>query len=227
MATIIKTYLLTYNISQIFGWVCLMIIFLPHIKLLFITGTPSKEMYEEIAPLLRILLLMPYMEVIHNIVGIVKSNPFLTFIQVTGRVFVVMAICDRYECVHYSIQLSTMVLAWNISEIIRYSYYAVNLVGRQIAALTWLRYTLFIVLYPIGAGSELACMITALPDIKADQSYNIPMPNKVNVTFNFYYTVLLLMCSYIPLFPQLYGHMLMQRKKMLGKQSEVEVKKNE
>ena len=195
--------------------------------MLLISGTPSKEMYQDVAPLLRLLLLMPYMEVIHNTVGIVKSNPFLTFIQVTGRAFVVIAICDRYQHLHYSIQLSTMILAWNISEIIRYSYYAVNLAGSQIAALTWLRYTLFIVLYPIGAGSELACMITALPDIKRDQSYNIPMPNKLNVTFNFYYTVLLLMCSYIPLFPQLYGHMLMQRKKILGKQSETDVKKNE
>ena len=191
------------------------------------SGSPSDEMYHEVKNLLRLLLLIPYLEVIHAITGIVKSSPVPTFIQVTGRAFVFIAICEHYVSSQNSIQFSTMVLAWNMSEIIRYSYYATNLTGIPIDVLTWLRYTLFIVLYPIGAGSELLCMMVALPDIKADQDRNISMPNKLNITFNFYYLIIFLMFLYIPIFPQLYCHMLRQRKKILGRQPQSESKKNE
>ena len=42
------------------------------------------------------------------------------------------------------------------------------------------------------------------------------MPNSLNMTFNFYYVLIAIMLSYIPLFPQLYFHMIAQRKKVIG-----------
>ncbi len=40
--------------------------------------------------------------------------------------------------------------AWSITEMIRYSFYAGGLLHMTPGVLTWLRYTLFIILYPIG-----------------------------------------------------------------------------
>ena len=117
-------------------------------------------------------------------------------------------------------QLSTMVLAWSITEMIRYSYYAANLLDLKIGLLTWLRYTLFIVLYPLGAGSELLCIYKAFPDMALFKPYNIELPNIYNFTFKFQYLVVLIVLCYLTGLPQLYYYMFSQRKKILGRQED-------
>jgi very-long-chain (3R)-3-hydroxyacyl-CoA dehydratase len=198
MKQLINAYLLIYNLSQALGWFYLNYIALPYYKTILVSGTSSGEMYEEVKYTLKLLLLIPYLEVIHAVLGFVKSSPMPTFFQVTMRAFVFIAVCDHYKPVQTSIQFPTMVLVWNMSEVIRYSYYATNLMGIPFRGSTWLRYTLFIVLYPIGACSEVLCMFAALPDIKNDHDRNITMPNKWNATFNFYYFIIILMLLYIP-----------------------------
>ena len=48
-----------------------------------------------------------------------------------------------------------MLLAWSVTEVIRYSYFAINLAyGYVPTRLTWLRYNAFFVLYPLGISSE-------------------------------------------------------------------------
>lgn len=56
-----------------------------------------------------------------------------------------------------------MVLAWSVTEVIRYSFYAFTLLGGVPYPLLWLRYTLFYILYPIGAGSEASLIYATLP----------------------------------------------------------------
>jgi hypothetical protein len=48
-----------------------------------------------------------------------------------------------------------MLLAWSVTEIIRYSYFALNLKNGSVPDyLMWLRYNTFFVLYPVGIASE-------------------------------------------------------------------------
>jgi very-long-chain (3R)-3-hydroxyacyl-CoA dehydratase len=56
-----------------------------------------------------------------------------------------------------------MVLAWSVAEVVRYPFYALSLLGLESSVLLWLRYTLFLVLYPIGAVSEAALSFQSLP----------------------------------------------------------------
>ena len=111
-----------------------------------------------------------------------------------------------------------MVLAWSVTEIIRYSYYMVGLIGMKFGVLTWLRYSVFIILYPLGAGSELLCIYKAYHDIAIFRPYDIELPNNYNFTFRFQYLVLLVVISYLPGFIALYYYMFAQRKKILGRQ---------
>ena len=53
-----------------------------------------------------------------------------------------------------------MVLSWALMEIVRY---ALRLLNTTPAALRWLRYTTFFVLYPTGAGSEAFLAALTLP----------------------------------------------------------------
>lgn len=56
-----------------------------------------------------------------------------------------------------------MVLAWSATEVIRYSFYAFNLLGENPYVLLYLRYTTFYILYPIGASSEAFLTYATLP----------------------------------------------------------------
>ncbi|KAG7147229.1 very-long-chain (3R)-3-hydroxyacyl-CoA dehydratase like protein [Verticillium longisporum] len=47
-----------------------------------------------------------------------------------------------------------MLLAWSVTEVIRYSYFALTLSGLQPRVLVWLRYNTFFLLYPIGIASD-------------------------------------------------------------------------
>ncbi|KAI1885251.1 hypothetical protein AGOR_G00218240 [Albula goreensis] len=108
------------------------------------------------------------------------------------------------------------VVAWTITEIIRYSFYTFSLLNHLPYLIKWARYTLFIVLYPMGVTGELLTIYAALPYVQKTGLYSVTLPNKYNFSFDYHTFLILTMVSYIPLFPQLYFHMLRQRKKVLG-----------
>ncbi|MCJ8732477.1 hypothetical protein PDJAM_G00211770 [Pangasius djambal] len=124
------------------------------------------------------------------------------------------------EILHCAVQSEDSVLlfvvAWTITEIIRYSFYTFSLLNHLPYLIKWARYTFFIVLYPMGVTGELLTIYAALPYVQKTGLYSVTLPNKYNFSFDYYTFLILTMVSYIPLFPQLYFHMLRQRKKVLG-----------
>ena len=85
-----------------------------------------------------------------------------------------------------------MLIAWCFAEIIRNVYYASSLLGltttsryffystlesvrlQFVHAVTWIRYTAFYILYPVGAGSEYALILASFPSFPA----NMPIPGQ-------------------------------------------------
>lgn len=88
--------------------------------------------------------------------GLVRAPLFTTIMQVGSRFLLVWGIVNIFPgTTTRSPAYSTMSLAWSTTEVIRYSYFAVNLATGQVPAfLTWLRYNTFFVLYPLGISSE-------------------------------------------------------------------------
>ncbi|KAJ7408606.1 Very-long-chain (3R)-3-hydroxyacyl-CoA dehydratase 1 [Willisornis vidua] len=76
-------------------------------------------------------------------------------------------------------------------------------------------YNFFIILYPAGVAGELLTIYAALPYVKKTGMFSLRLPNKYNVSFDYYYFLIIVMLSYVPLFPQLYFHMLRQRRRVL------------
>lgn len=77
--------------------------------------------------------------------------------QVASRFLLVWLIVDKFPALaHSSLAYTTMLLAWSITEVIRYSYFTASLAyGSAPDWLKWLRYNTFLVLYPLGIGSEV------------------------------------------------------------------------
>jgi hypothetical protein len=60
----------------------------------------------------------------------------------------------------------------------------------------YLRYTLFIPLYPIGVLAEIYLVITQLSSIKEQRPFSVFMPNDFNISFDSYYFTFIFLFGY-------------------------------
>merc|ERR1711959_723155 len=133
-------------------------------------------------------------------------------IQVASRVLLVEAIAYVPEA-QSNVFIYGLLLCWGVTEMVRYSFYALKLLGREVPLLTWLRYTLFLVLYPAGVTSELFCVYGVVMNLPWDAWKWVPETPLFEAKI---WALALYYFVYVPFFPMLFGHMLAQRKKILG-----------
>jgi len=206
-------YLKLYNFLQLLGWTSLFVLGIYNSRdslALFSNG--------EVAFLLRTFQHLMLMEVLHSLLRVSPSPLVPTVMQVCSRVLVVWGALELEPNTPWS---ASLILAWSLAEIIRYSNYLLPMLGFGVPKfLTWLRYSAFIVLYPIGVFSEIMCLVAALPVIAkcCPRVYSLAMPNEWNFAFDYYWFVkYCLGVCYLVGFPYLYMYMLSQRKRKLSK----------
>ncbi|DBB16231.1 TPA: hypothetical protein ACH3X3_014555 [Trebouxia sp. C0006] len=222
-----STYLLIFNITVVCGWAY--VLFLCLIERY--NGGDLWQVWKAIETPLKLTQTAALLEVAHSVLGVVRAPVMTTVLQVTSRVWVVWGIMVAAPAQIAStgvtivplgkdsieLNLMSLLLAWSITEIVRYSFFAFKELGMSPYPLLWLRYTTFIPLYPLGVASEMTMVALALPHIRKSQMWSIRMPNAFNFAFDYFLFCLLAVAIYIPGFPMLYLHMLSQRKKVLGK----------
>ncbi|TPP62966.1 Very-long-chain (3R)-3-hydroxyacyl-CoA dehydratase PASTICCINO 2 [Fasciola gigantica] len=165
--------------------------------------------------LLRIFQTLALLEVIHAVLGLVRSSPFTTMVQISSRLFVVWGVLYLLpEVKKQSIGVPLILIAWCLAEIIRYIFYALNICNISSSPITWLRYSSFLLLYPIGITGELVLMCGAVQALKGTDRYSFAMPNMLNCSFDYRLSILAIMALYIPGAPKLYMYMLSQRRKV-------------
>ncbi len=132
-----------------------------------------------------------------------KSGLLTTCIQVASRLLLVWAIDLPFpQITAHSAAFLSMAVAWSVTEILRYGYYAANL-GKSVPEwLVWARYSLFFVLYPLGAGSE---WLLIWKSVAPSQT--------LSPVYAFFLRAIL--AVYIPGFYFLYTYMIAQRRKVL------------
>ncbi|XP_055006984.1 very-long-chain (3R)-3-hydroxyacyl-CoA dehydratase 1 isoform X1 [Boleophthalmus pectinirostris] len=151
----------------------------------------------------------------HCAIGIVRTSVIVTGVQVCSRIFMVWFITNSIRQIQNEESVILFLVVWTLTEITRYSYYTFKLLHHLPYFIKWARYNLFIILYPLGVIGELLTIYAALPFVRRTGMYSMRLPNKYNVSFDYYYCLIIVMLSYIPLFPQLYFHMLRQRRRVL------------
>ncbi|XP_028162435.1 very-long-chain (3R)-3-hydroxyacyl-CoA dehydratase hpo-8 [Ostrinia nubilalis] len=207
-----KSYLLAYNFLQTLGWSYLLWQSLVY----FLNRGTLDAYWDEIKWTLYIFQGGAILEILHSLLGLVSSGILVVTMQVHSRVFLVFAILMALHSATVSPGLPLCILAWSITEIVRYAFYGLNLINAVPQTLSYLRYSTFLILYPLGVTGEILCMYHSLDEIVEKKLYTVSFPNDWNVAFNFYYFMYFYMFMYFPLFPYLFGHMLKQRRKVLG-----------
>jgi len=99
--------------------------------------------------------------------GIVRAPISTTLMQVASRILLVWGIVDQFPFVAKSAGYSSMLIAWSITEVIRYSYFVFTLSGYSPGIITWFRYNTFYVLYPLGISSECWLVYTSIEPARA------------------------------------------------------------
>lgn len=113
-------------------------------------------------------------------------------------------------------------LAWCTVEVIRYNYYALNLFNAVPSVLNWLRYSAFLVLYPVGVSGELGSLYHAFPVFANGgcppfwKGCNLALPNKYNISYSSAGIAVLFVIMYLPGFPFLYMQMMSERSRRLA-----------
>ncbi|EEQ36326.1 putative very-long-chain (3R)-3-hydroxyacyl- dehydratase [Clavispora lusitaniae] len=166
-------------------------------------------LFEKSSTILTLVQSCAVVEIYNSVFGIVKSPVFTTVSQVLSRLLIVLGIVQvlpESPANHHWVYI-TLCLSWSITEVVRYSYYASNL--RDSSAipswLTWMRYSLFYVLYPTGVASEMSMIYMSLGEAE-------------KVVGKWYSWLLFaILFTYPPGLYTLYTYMIRQRKKVLGK----------
>ncbi|KAG2178852.1 hypothetical protein INT43_001698 [Umbelopsis isabellina] len=197
---LIKGYLMAYNQISFLGWAWILVL---TIKELAENDFDYTGVFNAVWKYLPAVQTAAALEIVHAALGWVRSPISTTFTQVLSRVFLVWGVNYLFPEIHTHWSFTTMVISWSITECVRYAYYFFNLAGGVPGIVLWLRYTLFFVLYPTGAGSEVMMMFISLPYAKAWNEL-------------YYYLLIVLMIVYIPGLPTMYFHMIGQRKKYLA-----------
>ncbi|XP_027108875.1 uncharacterized protein [Coffea arabica] len=204
-----KLYLLSYNSLLALGWTLSLFKILSNFSLTkSVSGT-----YASAGELICFLQTIAFLEVIHGAIGIVPSGVLFPLMQWGGRTHFLLAVVRGINEVQKLPSVFITFVAWSLSEVIRYLHYAINSTGNPPYWITYLRYTAFIVLYPIGvAPGEMWLMYQALPFIKAKNLY---ADFFAFLPFSNYTFVVILLIFYPFLWLKLYLHLFKQRSSKL------------
>ncbi|GAB0184741.1 very-long-chain (3R)-3-hydroxyacyl-CoA dehydratase 1 [Grus japonensis] len=186
LGALATAWLIFYNVAMTAGWLVLGIAM---VRFYIQKGT-HRGLFRSVQKTLKFFQTFALLEVVHCAVGIVRTSVLVTGVQVSSRIFMV----------------------WFIAHSIKQFHGDVHCMVRKKEEK---KYNFFIILYPAGVAGELLTIYAALPYVKKTGMFSLRLPNKYNVSFDYYYFLIIVMFSYVPLFPQLYFHMLRQRRRVL------------
>ena len=192
----LRYYLSAYNLIALVMWLLFLVQFLFSGCQLNTTGLLLLNVAQGLAVL----------EIMHALLKWVKSPVVSTAAQVFSRLFVLVLI---NLFIHHNPFLSLtqagiiiVALAWSVTEVVRYSYYFLLLYNREPRWLLWMRYSFFILLYPLGVSGEWLVFLTPVFEH--------------GISLNVYNAVIAgTFIAYAYYFPVLYGYMWKQRKQKL------------
>ena len=238
-----RAYLLAYNAGCLAGWGAVLGLLGAHAA----RGSPGggAGLWAAAEAPLTLAQTAALAEVVHAALGLVRAPVGTTAVQVWSRVWLLWGILKLAPAVvaaplqlgrlgpfpdlgvpasvPLQLGLDSLLLAWALTEVIRYAFFAVKLVGEVpllSPTLLWLRYSTFTVLYPLGIASELVLagravgLMAKSPALGA--KFSVALPNALNFGFDYRTFCVLTAVSYAYFGPLLYSRMLSQRRNKLG-----------
>uniref|UniRef100_A0AAR2M0J7 Very-long-chain (3R)-3-hydroxyacyl-CoA dehydratase n=1 Tax=Pygocentrus nattereri TaxID=42514 RepID=A0AAR2M0J7_PYGNA len=194
-----KGYLFMYNLVQFLGFSW---IFVNMTVRLFILGQDSfYDTFHTIADVMYFCQMLAVIEVINPALGLVKTGMMPAFIQVTGRNFILFVIIGSLEEMQNKPVVFFVFYLWSAIEIFRYPFYMLACIDTEWKTLTWLRYTIWMPLYPLGVLAEAVAVIQSIPIFDESKFLSIRLPEAMGSFLSFSYVLqLYLLLMFLGLF---------------------------
>lgn len=210
-----KVYMIFYNLFQFIGFMYILIVI--GIRWSRDHQESMSGTYEAVGNAFKFVQLLQFLEVMHPIFGYTKGGALVPFLQVSGRAFILFAMIDQEPRMTLKPVVFYLFIVWSLIEVFRYPYYLTQLFKFEIGILTWIRYSLWIPLYPLGILCEGIIILRNIPYFEETKRLSVAMPNKWNMAFHmptFMYLYLIFL-----ILPGIYfimTHMQAVRSKKLG-----------
>lgn len=180
-------YLFAYNLVQFLGFSW---IFTNMTVRLFILGQDSLyDTFHTTSDVMFFCQTLATVEVLNAAFGVVKTGVFPALIQLVGRNFVLFIVFGSLEEMHHRPAVFFVFYIWSTIEIVRYPFYMLGCFDTEWKTLTWLRYSVWIPLYPLGALAEAVGVVQAIPIFEETKLFSIPLPRAIGTSVNFSYVL--------------------------------------
>ncbi|KAE8297708.1 Very-long-chain (3R)-3-hydroxyacyl-CoA dehydratase [Larimichthys crocea] len=137
----------------------------------------------------------------------------VSVVQVAGRNVILFVIFGSLEEMQNKSVVFFVFYLWSTIEIFRYPFYMLACIGTEWKLLTWLRYSLWIPLYPLGVVAEAVAVIQSLPIFDETLLFSFPLPALLGHSLSFSYTLqLYLVLMFLGLFIN-FRHLYKQRRR--------------
>lgn len=210
-----EVYLLIYNLFQFVGFAFIFSV----LSIQYYRDGPDAmvQAYESVGHAMKFVQLLQFLEVMHVMFGYTKGGMLAPFLQTFGRAFVLFCMIDAEPRMHAKPVVFYLFMIWSSVELIRYPYYISQLYSLNIYALTWLRYTIWIPLYPLGVLCEGVIILRNIPFFEETMRFSWALPNAWNFAFHLptFLKIYLAFFSF-PILYFLMNHMYRTRCKKLG-----------
>lgn len=190
-------YLIFYNLLKLIGWT----LFFIKVTNGLIKSKSLKEIYGETFYILGFIQYASIIEIFHTIYKLIKAVLCIVMVENLGRIAIVATLQFSENSISNGYLL--IYFGWSIIEIIRH-FFDLTVLFRGINKnfeipyiLKWLRYSLFIALYPIGIYGEIITVWNARYDFNNYNLLFIPLSFILFPLFALYFICLVLLYVYL------------------------------
>ncbi|XP_077515947.1 3-hydroxyacyl-CoA dehydratase 2 [Amblyomma americanum] len=210
-----KVYLFLYNLFQFVGFLYIALVMLIRYSRdgeYSMAGT-----WEAVGKAMRLVICLQCLEILHPLLGYTRGSFIHPLVLVGGRMFMVFTMIDAEPRMHAKPVVFYLFAVYTLVELCRYPYYMLRTYDKSIGFITWLRYTVWIPLFPLGFLCEGVIILRNIPYFEETGRFSVSLPNALN--FSFYLPTIMRLYLLLGIFPTLafmMTHMYRQRKQILG-----------
>ncbi|XP_046746680.1 very-long-chain (3R)-3-hydroxyacyl-CoA dehydratase isoform X2 [Diprion similis] len=141
--------------------------------------------YESVGTAMKFVQLLQFLEVMHPLFGYTKGGFMTPLLQVGARAIILFCMIESEPRMQTKPVVFYLFVVWSSVEIVRYPYYLTQLFKTEFSFLTWLRYTIWMPLYPLGFLCEGIVILRNIPYFEETNRFTIALPNQWNFAFHF------------------------------------------
>lgn len=128
-------------------------------------------------------------------IGVTDSPVLPSLIQLLGRNFILFIIFGTMEEMQTKAVVFLVFHMWSTTENFRYPFYMLSCIDMDWKVLTWLCYTVWIPISPLGCLAEVVSVIQSVPIFNETGRFGLTLPYhvKIKVRFSFFLQIYLIM----------------------------------